>query len=89
MNKKHLAWVLTGVLAAAVICIVVGIIIYFVSQGIVVPKDAPDFSELNSARAAKILTGLVIICVGAASAILPLIALIVLLIVRLVNKLDK
>lgn len=89
MNKKHLTWVLTGVLAAAVICVVIGLIIFYVSQGIAIPQDAPDFAELNAARAAKIFAGLVIICVGAASAVVPLIALTVLLIMRLLSKLDK
>ncbi|MGN0814325.1 MAG: hypothetical protein ACI4MH_03745 [Candidatus Coproplasma sp.] len=85
MNKKSLIAVLLGILVAALICIIVGIIIYFNAFGIQLDKNAADYSTLLQQKNSAMAMGSLIIIVGCSSFILPAVALIVIMIVNAVS----
>ena len=73
MNKKSVTAILLGLLAAAIICVIAGIIMYFCAKS----------------NAILFLVGLFMIFLGSFMAIVPLIILIVFLITAKISKKNK
>ena len=70
MNKKTVTAILLGLLAAAVVCIIAGVIMYFCAKS----------------NAILLLIGLFSIFIGSFMAIVPLIILIIILITSKISK---
>lgn len=73
MDRKSLFLLALGVLCAAIICLVAGLIVFFVADG----------------NAIMLLVGIVMIALGAFMAFVPLIILVWLIAIRLLNKRDN
>jgi hypothetical protein len=89
MNRKNLTAILLGVLAAALIFVIAGLIIYLPATHIVLNKAAENYAKLNAARSRRLILGMVLIWVGSATATLPTIALLVILIIYIINKIKN
>lgn len=70
MDRKTLTAIALGVLAAGVLCILAGVIVYFTANH----------------NPGNMLIGLFMIFAGCAMAVIPLIVLLVILIINLVQK---
>lgn len=85
MGKKTLIALLSGVLIAAIVCIVVGLIIYIPAANLRLDSAAADFSTLSQQRSAQMALGSLILIVGCSAFVLPAAALIVLMIIYAVS----
>ena len=85
MNKKNLVALLLGILVAALICITVGMIIYFPAFGTQLDKNAADYSMLLQQKNSAMAIGSLIIIVGCSSFILPAAALIIIMVINAVS----
>ncbi|MGN0818389.1 MAG: hypothetical protein ACI4L9_05400 [Candidatus Coproplasma sp.] len=81
MNKKTIIAVLSGILVAALICIIVGTIIYFPAANTRLDSSAADYATLLQQKNSSIALGLIILIVGCSGFIMPAIALIVIIII--------
>jgi hypothetical protein len=80
MNKKVLVGVLLGILMAAVVCIVVGLIFYLSAVNTNLVVGSSDYAQLSAAKNSKLLMGMICIIVGASCFILPAAGLLIILI---------
>lgn len=85
MNKKTLIALLCGVLAAALICIAVGLIIYIPALNISIDKAAADYAALSQQKSSLMALGMLIMIVGCSGVIIPALALIVIMIINVVS----
>lgn len=71
MNKKIFAWVLAGIAAAALACIITGIVMYSVAIAKQISVTAPDYSVLMDQKKAAVAVGLLMVIVGCTFISLP------------------
>jgi lipoprotein signal peptidase len=83
-NNKLVIYLMLGILAAAVICIVAGLITYLVAANTTILKTAENYSELVYNRNYRMALGLTVTYVGIVIAIPPVIVLIVFFIINAV-----
>jgi lipoprotein signal peptidase len=84
-NKKLIIYLMLGILAAAVVCIIAGLITYLIAANTTILQTAEHYSELVYARNYRMALGLTITYVGVAIAIPPLVVLIIILIINAVS----
>lgn len=89
MSKKTLTAVLCGILAAALVLIIVGLIVYFTSAGIKLDSSAADYAALSQQKSAKMAIGMLIIIVGCSGFIMPAVALIIIMVINAVSAAKK
>lgn len=80
MKKKTLVAVALGILIAALICIIVGLIIYLTALHTEIISGTENYVQLNAARSGKIILGLAMLIVGLSCFSLPAVVLLILLI---------
>jgi hypothetical protein len=80
MQKKTVFYILLGIYAAALICLITGVIIYTVAVNTTISSTAANYAELAASRSNNLLIGLVIMIVGFSFLVPPTIILIIMLI---------
>lgn len=78
-NKKILVYLLLGLICSAIICLVIGLILYITAEAEVILQSAPNYSQLLQNKALKMFVGTALIIVGSVCFSVPSLILLVLL----------
>jgi hypothetical protein len=89
MSKKLVTIVLCGILLAAIVCLVVGLVLYFTALNTTLTVGSSDYEKLSSIRNTNLLMGMICVIVGVSCAALPTLALLVILITYAIDAIKR
>jgi ABC-type uncharacterized transport system permease subunit len=89
MNRKVLTAVLCGVLLASLVCIVVGLVLYFTALNTTLETGMANYEALSLARTNKLLIGIICMIIGFSCFVIPAVILLIMLISFMAEKIKR